>query len=1082
MRKNVNAAHQRKGAPLLILLSCILICAAVCLLTSCSLFGSNEKVEPVTVESVALLKTDADYLDSQEYEYNGAGDNPMAISSGAEFFISIVYNNPKKYPISYVTITPEDEGAQKIMSNDFESKSTKTNSVIRLKAPTTTANNVDYSFTIKNIFYNTGSETKRIKFSEDTKTDFTLKVNPTFTMTLNFQNADRRSTSQNPIAEVRTVNNVNFGAEMSTLGVVTTDYTKPEILPTKEGGWVFEGWFTKPNGEGILVRGDDKYYFWSNVTLYAYYTRLFKYDVVTLDEPIVHAYDGYVDNRGTAKHVTGTIEFHSGVVITQDDTKGSFPNLSIDDTIVDEKVTESGAVTATEYPVIKIANNAFKDKNNIETLRIGKYVSEIGYRAFSNCNKLANASFAEGSVLKYIGDFAFENTKSMGDLYSFTLPSTVEYIGNFAFRYSGWGNTNNNGRNERILHIKPTYKFIGAGAFFNTKFSTVIFEEGCHFDSQIGYDESKDIEKSSGWTDIRSDLNRIGANIFGNTPNLKEVTFRSDEGEANALNIIPDRAFDAGQYGDVTGIETLTFAEGIEYIGNESFNYQEKIPFLEIPATVKEIGIKAFYNNVSAETLTFKTGSKLEVLHSQCFGNLALIDSIIIISENFRKYGNGPFAGCGRLKLIQFPNVNTVDQVPKGFSEEENSDEVMKFHYFSDMMYGTFQTGTNTDEATAQQSSYSLPTRVFCKSGLNGAVLNKFKDNLLAGKEEYTVVGGRKVSSGTSAYESSVFVHNIENIKTYLNPGDNKEVQIALQEIYSASGGENSPPIAYSLVYWSERSKNIVLPESVEGLSYSLPITELAMYALPTSVVTLTVPGNFSRFEHDALNGCVNLETIEFSDPNALEYVGDFAFFGTRITSFTGGTNLKVIGKQAFMRCKALKWVDLMNTDIVNEVAQGIDGGINRSMSITQYKYKYELEKKNGKDPTDYRNTLADSAFQGCTNLSWVSLPRNLQQVNAGLFTNCTNLRTVIIPCVISNKAYDPNDVNKSLSQTNNEAFYYRNMPATIFDDKAMSYLKIYAPSNYMDAHKAIFPGSTEAITNARYQLLDEDNLPAKPQ
>ncbi len=1038
---------------LLLILAVLLVCFMAATAVSCSfinkILGKSETIVPVTVESVELLKDIADYTESQEYLYNTGKGYDMGIESGGDFIISITYNNPKNYAISYVTVN-----ADKIMPSKFEEGSGKTNTKILFTAPEADEE-TEVVYTLKNIFYNTGSETKKIVFDEGMQTEYKIVVAPEYKLTLNYQNADRRSTSQKAIDDVSQPTTVDFGAEMSTVSVFDKDYANPTGLPIKEGGWVFEGWFTEPNGQGIAVSATDKYYFWTDITLYAYYTRLFEFEIVELETPIEHSYTGYVNSNGVPKLVSGTKTFTSGVIITKDNSRGQYPYMNIGDTIVDEQVTvsESGrvSVTASEYPVVSIGKQAFMDVNNITELTIGKYVERIEYAAFDNCNKLAKVTFNEGCVLKYIGDFAFQDTKMMGITSSFTLPSQVQYLGNWAFRYSGWSNTNNNGINESVLHIYPQYTFIGVGCFFETGFSTVVFEPGCHFESQITSEEGLEMEKNSGWKEINAEVNRIGANIFGNCKKLTEIRFLSNDGESDALNIIPDKAFDAGQY-TVAGVERLTLSEGIQYIGKEAFNYQTKLPFLEIPASVIDIGKKAFYNCTAISSLTFKEGSKLEVLHSECFGNMSGIDRVIIVSDVFRKYGNGPFSGCDRLKSIEFPNINDPLLVPMGFHKDENKDEVLPQHYYSDLMYGTFETGSSDSGTgsdgelnTGNKSSYSLPTRVFCKN----TVMERFKESLLNGKEMYIVVDGKEQSTGRNIYNNVIFVHNIDLIKTYVNPtalpNEDAEVQIALQEIYDVS---TKKPVAYSIVYWSYRSKNITLPSSIEGLQY--PITELAMYALPTSVVELTIPSNITRLEHDALNGCVNLETIKFEDKNTLTYVGDFAFFGTKITSFEAGTSLKVIGMNAFMQCKALRWVDLGDAAITNPPVNG------REERLRYYKYAYEIEDG---DETDRSNVLYDGSFQGCTALEWVKLPTGLKQISNGLFAQCTSLRTVIIPSV---------GISDSTSQTDDYTFYYRSLPTAAYDAKAIPFMTIYVPDTELDTHKIIFPqGNYKLITDA---------------
>ncbi len=1043
-----------KRKSLLLLLTVVFALFTLTILSSCSIFGPSETVVPPTIDSVEMLKDEPNYTESREYLYNKDTENPMAIFAGKSFLVSIKYNNPKKYAISYVTVNNE-----KVMPSQFAAGSSKTNTIIKITVPANATKGDEMTFNIKNIFYNTGSETKKMKFGEDLDMNFTVKVSPSYYLTLNYQNADRRASSAQPKDEESNPSSIDYGSEMNVGGILDADYTNDTVgLPTKAGGWIFEGWYTEPNGKGQLVKSTDTYYFWSDVTLYAHYTRLFEYEIVSLDKPITNV----VNDK--------TITYNSGAIITKDNSRGKYPIMNIDDTIVDEKIvtnetTGKETVTSAEYPVVKIANKAFKDVNNIKELTIGKFVKEIGAYAFDNCNALEKAAFNKGSSLKVIGDYAFQGTKKMGITSSFTLPDAVTYLGNFAFRYSGWKITTNNGINESVLHVKPTYKFIGAACFFQTGFSQVVFDAGCKFDTQIGSDEAKEIEKNAGWNEAKTELNRIGANLFGNCANLIEVKFLSDDGENNALNIVPDACFDAGNY-TVNCIETLTLAEGIEYIGNNAFNYQAKITRLEIPATVTEIGKSAFYNCSNATSLTFKEGSMLRILHSRCFGNMKAIDRVVIVSTDFEKYGNGPFEGCSRLKSIEFPNLNVVDKIPKGFSRAENKDEVLPQHKFSDLLYGTFESGSN-DSGDGTISTYSLPTRIFCKD----TVMESFKQTILDSKATYTFNSNGETTATiapASTFRNVVFVHNIGLIKTYVNPGatqgEESEVSIALQPIYNINDKgkdeRNKTPIAYSIVYWSVRSKNIVLPDKIDGLTKPAPITELAMYALPTSVTTLTVPANITRFEHDALNGCVNLEEVKFLDKNTFEYIGDYAFFGTKITSFEGGTSLRVIGQNAFMRCRSLKWIDLSETAIVNETTPS--GNNNRKGYLTQFKYEYEVEKGT---ETDYRNALGDGAFQGCTSLEWAYLPKKLQQLGTATFTACKQLRTLIIESVIKSTAN---------TQLDNEAFYYRSLPTAIFEKETANLMTIYVPSSQESAHKIIFK-------TPKYALIAAGNVPSHP-
>ncbi len=1045
-----------------IAVSIVIIALVTCVmltLTSCGLFKKGGTVETPIIKAINLIKPVRDYEKSNEYQYNVVEKNneTMAVVAEDKFYVSLEYENKGGYAISYVTINND-----KYMPSQFESTSTKQNTIIELSTQKSDVGS-ELTYTVKNVFFNTGSETKRMKVGEDTNTTFHVVVSPSYQITLDYQNADKRTITTRPVNTVASPQTVAFGASLSTIGLADAKYDEPTGRPTKDGGWVFEGWFTEPNGKGIQVFATDKYYFWSNITLYAHFSRLFEFKTVDLDEPLVHNYSGYVVENGETVLKQGSVTFTSGAIITKK-LVAMYPEVDVCETIVDEKITVDEAtgkeiVTTIEYPVVEVGASAFEDDNGMTTLTVGKYVETINYRAFRNCNKLERVTFASDSRLKYIGDYAFNQTVSMGvGSASFTLPATVEYLGNFAFWDSGWRNTMNSGTNESILHIKPTYKFIGVMCFKGTGFKEVVFDAGCKFDSQIDIAEGQDIVSVSGWKDIRSDLNRIGCEIFANCAQLDTLTFDCDTGESNALNIIPDKAFDAGNYYSAVCLQNLKLNEGLEFIGREAFNYQQKITELEIPATVKEIGRAAFYNCDSVLQLTFATGSRLETLHANCFGNMTKIDRVEIISDVFRQFGNGPFRGCSRLKSIEFPNIFDKSNLPRGFSRDgEYGDEVISAtHKYADLMYGTFQ----NVEGEGDSGTYSIPTRVFC----NGTVTEAFKQILKEGKATYVFDSEtgevQRTLAGPSQFENVVFVHSLENIMRDFEYADGRFTDIAFQELYDANSGR---VIGLSIIYWSDRSTDIVLPTSAAGLAIgNNPVIELGMYALPTSVVRLTIPSNIVRIEHDALRDCTQLEDVVFEDVNTLEYVGDNAFLATAITKFEGGTSLKVIGYNAFRGCKSLRWVDLHTSPITNAY-QG------KRENIRQYKYEYEKTDKNGDKTQDYRDTLYDGAFELCQNLSWIYLPTTLVQVSNNLFGGCSRLTTVIMPS---------KGVSKANVATDKGTFYANATPAAVFQSDAAAIMQVYVPASEIVTHETIYPAP---VGRTRYYDIETYGVPEHP-
>lgn len=1044
----------KKRIPLIIL-AAVMLAFAVCTFSACDFIdklinGDKTTVKAPEITSVTTVKATPDYLTSKEYLANLECTNPMALGDSEVFYVVLTYNNPDKLAVSSVKIN-----GTKIDSSKFAAGSDYSQTKIEYAVEDTAVTEIR-EYVINNVMYINGAETTKMRWAENVENTVSVSVRPQFTLTLNAMNVDYRiANSANRTTEAKdaiTTSSIYYDNEFSYAGVASPDFSGESAAgPTKKGGWVFAGWYTKPNGEGDLIESTDKYYFWCDVTLYAHYERMYDLEIIELDTPITY---NYGENR--------TTRFTSGAIIINRDFRNNeathYPTLEIPDTLVAETIeyTETTGnyglpvytpkVGSTEYPVVKIDNLAFKGFNTITTASVGKYVEEIGYGAFWECTKMNRLTFSADSELKYIGDYAFRNTKELGLTTPFGLPDKVEYLGNLAFRDSGWSYvTRSSGGGTGTLTFKNTWKYVGYKCFMNTGFTQIDFEEGCYFEGQITDSEGNAIESKEGNRTLQLGKNLIGSRLFASCLRLNRVQFLSSDEEDDGLNIIPDYCFDINNYekdeSKIAYIQNVFFAEGLTYIGQRAFNYQKKIPVLEFPASLEEVDCFAFYENEAVTKIDFGgADSQLKILHSGAFGNLLNIDSCTITSSVFEKYGSGVFRGCDRMKCVIFENSEFV---PVGYLKGERLDakgndlEVVVGHVQADFLYATGEAGNkesvNEDDGNEEAKTYSSPLRIFCPA----ALLNDFEKEMKAGKE----MSAGNVSTGTSAYNSSVFVHTLENLKDYTyidEDGTEVTVKVGVQEVYRASNGNPTTSIAgYSIVYWSERSKYIKLPTS-DQLNITLPIIEIAHYALPTSVSRIYIPKEYTRISHDAFNGCTALVDVEFEDIDALEYIGDYAFFGTGIRSFVGGRNLQVIGQYAFQRCLSLKWVDLRNSPIVNEK----NGRMKRR---DMFKYEYELED----NENDYLNSLDYGAFKGCTSLEWIYLPA-VKQITTATFNNCKRLKTVIIPTLGSN-------IDTNTSATNDNAFYQYGQPTTVYDPSIIHQLHILVDASAATAHNAIF-------------------------
>ena len=93
-----------------------------------------------------------------------------------------------------------------------------------------------------------------------------------------------------------------------------------------------------------------------------------------------------------------------------------------------------GNLTSIEIPegIESIGVQAFQLCKKLESVKIPASVISIEERAFQSCSNLDSVTFAEGSRLETINNFAFNDC---GKLTSIEFPSGTKSIGNQAFTY-----------------------------------------------------------------------------------------------------------------------------------------------------------------------------------------------------------------------------------------------------------------------------------------------------------------------------------------------------------------------------------------------------------------------------------------------------------------------------------------------------------------------------------------------------------------------------------------------------------------------------------------------------------------------
>lgn len=862
----------------------LIITLLLMLMSSCSMLGgkkTNVVAPRIAADSPPRFeRVNPDYTNADGKEDYYKDDNSsvvMPVRSNEKVYLVLDYVNKDNLSINKVVVSGGGK-EREISSRDFEQGSDSNRTKIEFTIDPVDGNKV-VTYTITRVFYNLGVQVLSMTLNPDLM-QLKVNVDPQFKLILDHQNADIRPGAEK--AKTTKEIQVNFFESLEDIIPSLSTLSTHTNAPIKNGGWSFRGYFTEPNGQGRQVTHTDKFYFWNNVILYAFYERLYTFTVSNASSPIPYEEDGvtkYYDKVATIIKKTGAGDQQT--------------TIEVFDTVADDLGV---------YPIVSIETGAFENTFTLSTVIIGKYVEYIGVNAFFNSN-VTNVVFHEQGRVEKIDHRAFMGTSKLGTgPEGFTLPRTVKYLGDRCFEKSAWGKMKATGdvTAKTTLVIYDNIEHIGDWCFVETKFEEIVFMPGVKFraDAVKGQNYVQEIDGQQVTAD--SDY-YLGWCLFKNCEKIKRFKTLADTGESNGLEVISDGMFDILYHHSRNniGLTSVTLAEGLKKIGKGAFHYQKLLQSIALPDSLEDIcsdnevngsgkvfeGTKnekseygAFAECHALQTVTFTENSQLKVIGCKAFYNNRLLKTIRIESKVFESYGDGPFQGCDALNEVFF-NFDDPEKIPAPIKYTR------LIRKGSDLFY-------------ANQNF-----KVFVKD---------------------QVVDGFKVSLREFAspiIRDNIPVYGQDMIRPIFVDGI-KVADIALQETTSIL--DNSP--GWMMGYYFGDSKEIIFEDEYFGKR----IVAIGSYAFNNVVEKISLPSYVALICSYAFNNCSKLSEVIYGNSggfqigiNNLKELGEEAFYNTKITHFEGGVNLEKIGEHAFWNCTALQWVDLSKTKITTNLGKG---------------------------------------------------------------------------------------------------------------------------------------------------------------
>ena len=175
--------------------------------------------------------------------------------------------------------------------------------------------------------------------------------------------------------------------------------------------------------------------------------------------------------------------------------------------------------------------------------------------------------------------------------------------------------------------------------------------------------------------------------------------------------------------------------------------------------------------------------------------------------------------------------------------------------------------------------------------------------------------------------------------------------------------------------YVFSHCKNLTSATLQEGIT-TLPRD---LFSECTKLASVTIPQTITSVKRGVFYQCTALGSITL--PAGVTEIGDYAFYGTPITTINIPSQVASIGDYAFYDCSNLTTMDIPNS--VTTIGRYAFRGCRALTGITL--------------PNNL-STISYAMFNGCTSLAAIEIPASVTKIESCVFEECTALKEVVIP------------------------------------------------------------------------------------
>lgn len=595
-----------------------------------------------------------------------------------------------------------------------------------------------------------------------------------------------------------------------------------------------------------------------------------------------------------------------------------------------------------------LGENMFYGCTGLQEVNIA--AAKVPYGAFAFCSGLTQVTFSNDNV-KLIDDFAFTDCTK---LQSVSLPNGEYKLGMSVFDNCDSLTTVNVPENAHITNSLIT-------PFSNCK-------------------ALKEIKVAAG--------NKYYSDIDG---------ILCDKTATKILFVPVMAAYNADNFADVTEIGASAFAGNATVTSVDLSKYQKvgeyafantNVTEAVIPAEWKQIPAGLFFGCGNLTTVTFETGSKLEVIGEEAFADCKKLTTIAL-PETLQEIGDAAFMNCSLISSLTLTNVKRFGSYVFAYTSIKDlqvpaAQELADRAFFAMQKLETVTLGPVTQmggyvfcditTSSSGQQSISGNNSIKKVTVLNGATVigdYAFANTSTRGRLTEVILPDTIKTIGISAFAQRRELTSI-NLSNVVEVGEQAFVGAGL----TAVNLEKAETIGIGAFAFTEKLEEVNLASAkfIGGSAFQESgIKTLTMgkaeiiddYAFGATAVTkVIIPASLNTFTYDQ-------SWKELND------AGDW----DDIT----GKKTERIGGGAFMAMASLTEFDV---ETGNEVFFAHDGVLYATLSSGEYVL---VQYPAGKDAAEYEVLegtvrIGDHAFDGDKNLKKVTLPVSLKTIGASAF------------------------------------------------------------------------------------------------